>query len=753
MATVLPELRRDRSTEQHQRNLENRRKYQESLRAKGRDLPRRKVVNPKRRKSAEEDDGEWLRTYMPEVFFNPFTADQEMQIHECGQALKYGTRACIAAPRGDGKTSIIKCLGLKYVMAGQVSFPLIIEATGPKASEVLSSIKARIASPTSTELFEDYPLICDVARYVNAAPLRAKTITVGGKPVLVEWKADRIILPQYEEEGYGPIYMALGITSDSLQGCNVYDRRPDFVMMNDLDNRDSLAAEDGKVAGKIQQLIDKTVAGLGGPTGRLGQAMLCTITSKDAAAFRYSDPSIKPAWSGRRVSRIKTWPKGTGPLKENGSIDSTKPDEITFGLWDTYIDLRQRGKAERDEKTNKSKDIYGREAFRYYKKNRKKMDAGAEMSNPYDFNQQEMPDGTPEHLSALQKCFDYIADNGLESFLTEHQNDPPDDPNVEQTILTAHRVKYGCRSGLEKGIVPAGTEAITCGLDIKKTGFHYVAIAWDATPLGCIIDYGFHEIQTLDMEMRAVERAILFGLHEWRETRDSTPYLDEEGTQHFLTLTAIDEGWKHEDWAGQPARQFVLEAENGLFERFITCKGKSPYTEPRATKNVDIGDNWNISLQKLSPTQAAIYGGKIPIIIWNSDLWKQKVHDGFLSTPPEPGSLTLFEPHAGRNRRQQPHMGFSKHLTSEVWERRFQPGFQGYKEGWWKIGSLNHYFDATAQACMARSVCGLSVLGSSRGTEAPQQQQPRTQVASMAQQGQTTHSYGISHGVERERNW
>ena len=68
---------------------------------------------------------------------------------------------------------------------------------------------------------------------------------------------------------------------------------------------------------------------------------------------------------------------------------------------------------------------FGRKAFAYYRDNREAMDEGAELANPYNFIDTLLPDGTPTHLSALQKCYDFIADKGLEAFLTEYQNDPP----------------------------------------------------------------------------------------------------------------------------------------------------------------------------------------------------------------------------------------------------------------------------------------------------------------------------------------
>src|SRR5690606_8520829 len=218
-------------------------------------------IDWKCREACEADDEEWLRVYCSDVFYNPFTPHQKRIIADCGEALRYGTQKCKAAPRGDGKSSIVKYLALKYALTRQVNFPLIIAATSSKAKKILSSLKRRMASRADTDFSRDYPLECGVARYVDPWPSRARNVTAnGGKVVHVEWGSDWFILPTWEDqEPMGPIILSLGITSDDLQGCNIYDQRPDFVMLDDLDSRDSLASEDGVVAGKIEETVDKSV--------------------------------------------------------------------------------------------------------------------------------------------------------------------------------------------------------------------------------------------------------------------------------------------------------------------------------------------------------------------------------------------------------------------------------------------------------------------------------------------------------------
>src|SRR5689334_12037047 len=140
-------------------------------RAKKRDLTIPPPLDPSRREACEADDEQWLRTYLPAVFYNPFTLHQRRIIKDCGQTLSYGTQKCKAAPRGDGKSSIIKYLALKYALCRQVCFPLIVSATEGKSKKTLNSLKSRLASGIQvnkktkvcrpiTPLGEDYPLEC-----------------------------------------------------------------------------------------------------------------------------------------------------------------------------------------------------------------------------------------------------------------------------------------------------------------------------------------------------------------------------------------------------------------------------------------------------------------------------------------------------------------------------------------------------------------------------------------------------------------
>lgn len=678
-------------------------------RANTRDLVIPDVFDPKRRAACEEDDEEWLRVYCADVFYNPFSSHQKRIIADCGEVLKYGTKKSKAAPRGDGKSSIVKYLALKYSLCRQVNFPLIIAATSSKAKKILSSLKRRMAVRSDTPFSQDYPLECHVARYVDPWPSRARNVSGNGQRAIhVEWGADWFILPTWEdEEPLGPIILSLGITSDDLQGCNIYDQRPDFVMLDDLDSRDSLASEDGVVAGKIEETIDKSVAGLGGQGRRLGTFMLCTITSRASAAFKYTDPQQKPAWSGERIPAIVKWPE---------SAD----------LWDEYVSLRISGKQSFDE-NGQPVDVFGRDAHQFYMDNREAMDVGAVLSNPFNFDADTLPDGSQKQLSALQRCYDYIADEGMNSFLTEHQNDPPEEDGPIESGISATRIQKQL-SGFEKGIIPPDCRKLTMGVDVQKSGLYWVVRAWRTDATSFVIDYGFYETQGTtygsdDGIEFAVERAIL-GLME----QNTEAYCDPEGLIRKIDLTLVDSGWQS---------SAVYSACNKVGLGIYPAKGHgkshgcaSPnFNEFQArTKDRKPGDHWFMQRRP---------NGRGWLVHCHTDHWKTFEHDRWMTQEGKPGCAYIFgemtaEEAIARERRMpkasKDHFSYAKHLTAEIETEDVTKGNGGPSivRVWKKKAGrdANHYLDASYLSDVAASIVGIRLLNRTVAERTPPPEAP-----------------------------
>lgn len=642
--------------------------------------------NPERRAAAEADDLLWLRTYLPNVFYNEFTEDQAAIVHECGAALQYGLKKCKAAPRGDGKSSVVKYLALKYALTKKIRFALIVAATCSKAEKILASIKAKLRSPVNKALHEDYPLECSVARYVAPAPSRANNVTVETRQVHVEWKPDWVILPTFVGETMGPIIMSLGVTSDDIQGCNVYDVRPDFVMLDDLDSRDSLAAEDGKVAQKIEEVIDKTIAGLGGPNRRLGQYMLCTITSRKSAAFRYSDPTVKPAFSGSRISRIKQWPH----------------DKVR---WDQYIELRQDGQTTLGD-DGKPRDPYGRAAFQHYAQHKDQMDAGAILSNPFDYDSDVTPDGTPAQLSALQKCYDYISDFGMDSFLTEHQNDPPQESGLIDSQITPARIQKQV-NGFSQRQIPPNCSLIVRGIDVGKYHIHVVvrAVEDGNTPTMHTIDYRILDVAGTEVGSDVgLDEAIKRTLFNLAESEDAI-YYHVDGQEAEADLTLVDARYRKQavceacaelsamgkDW--RPAMGAGTTAGSNGLRRFTPKQKKSRLVKP--------GHGWYITRES----------GDYWLVVMDTDRWKEFEHDRWLSDPSMPGALLLFGMKGDRFKSadQRKHTSYAHHITNE---REVEEVIKGVLKKYWKRKGANHYLDASYMCSVGMAMKGIRLMPS-----------------------------------------
>lgn len=655
-------------------------------RAKSRDLIIPDVWDKKRRESCEADDEEWLRVYCSDVFYNPFTSHQKRIIADCGEVLQYGTQKCKAAPRGDGKSSIVKYLALKYALARQVRFPLITAATSSKAKKILSSLKRRLASRADTAFSQDYPLECYVARYVDPWPSRARNVTANGQRTIhVEWGADWFIIPTWEdEEPLGPILLSLGITSDDLQGCNIYDQRPDFVMLDDLDSRDSLASEDGVVAGKIEETVDKSIAGLGGQGRRLGKFMLCTITSRESAAYKYSDPQQKPSWAGERIAAILKWPDRSD-------------------LWEEYVARRNAGTQTLNE-NGQPIDVFGRDAHQFYLDRQAEMDAGAELANPFNFDSNLLPDGSQKQVSALQRCYDYIADEGMNSFLTEHQNDPPADEGLVESGINVRLIQTQT-SGYEQGVVPDGCEVLVQGVDVGKFWLHWVVRAFRPDGTGYTIDYGRQNVYDTkygseDGLDRAIKREILRRVAEFR---------DEPYAQQFReSMTLVDSGYRTEAVysACREAGLGVMPIKGIGYSFGVTERGKFNDVMRRTRDRKAICDGVYTTVIR-EPGEDAI-----KLVCASADQWKAWEHDRWMTAIDKPGCMFLYGelPENGYviSAEQRAHTHYGHHICAEV-----EVEEDGVRK-WRKKNKENHWLDASYYADVAAAMKGIRLLGESK---------------------------------------
>ncbi len=686
------------------------------------------VADPARRAECEADDALWLRTYLPDVFSFPFTVAQQYYVDTISDCMRFGRRKCIAAPRGDGKTSIFRYLALKYALERRIQFFLLLSATDGKAGFQLAAIKDKLTgcridyrkntiTPLTT-LAEDYPLECGIASYIAPSPGRTQNATVHNLPIAANWPGETLILPQFADmeavpdqlvKDYGlrrddqlsAIIMAVGWKSNQIQGCNVLDVRPDFVGLDDLDNRDSLASEIGTVAEKIEVQIETNLSGLAAVSKRLGMTMLCTVPSRESVAYRYSDPMTKPAWSGIRMRRIKTWP-------------------TTVALRDQYIDLRQRGQKTMGD-DGKPVDPDAREAYRFYEANRDAIEEGSELSNPNDYQNHETADGTPAEISGLQHCYNFIADASLAAFETEFQNNPPVEDEDDRIELTTYHIRARARSDYERHVCPPDTVLVTRGADLSNRGIYWVSVAWNAEAVGAIVDFDYERFPGMDdVPISACERLVYSGLQEWWEARVERPYeIHDTGDTWAPDLTFVDAGWKDPAWGTQPV--YLLAADQ-RFRGVLPCRGAPNWRQRRPVKGkIWPYDEMNLILtdeeRHRAPDNRIVIK---PAVLWadlHTNAIKLRVHHGLLQPFGTPGSLGLYTPPQDESGREKwsRHQDFAAHILAEEWQKQPNGVYQWVAAGQRPGGRRravrrNHWLDSLAYAIGARNIWGVSTI-------------------------------------------
>ena len=241
-----------------------------------------------------------------------------------------------------------------------------------------------------------------------------------------------------------------------------------------------------------------------------------------------------------------------------------------------------------------------------------------------------------------------------------------------------------------RGVVPAGAEFVTAGLDLGKTKCHYVVLAWFPGARCHVVDYGVLEVLH---ETLGVERGLADVMMRFDEIAGAG-WIDEGAKPVQPTWVFVDSGWETET-----VYSFCRREDLELRGRWMPVKGfgalqrAGHYVSPRK-KNSDvrsIGNGWHIVRVKAK---------RIRTVMLNSDEWKAWVHKRLATPVGEPGALTFYE-----TANPFGHERISKHLLAEKVTKAYDP-----KRGWYtKLESVrkdNHYLDATYIACAAGNVAG-----------------------------------------------
>jgi phage terminase large subunit GpA-like protein len=342
-------------------------------------------------------------------------------------------------------------------------------------------------------------------------------------------------------------------------------------------------------------------------------------------------------------------------------------------------------------------------ATKFYTDRRADMDAGAVVANTHRYD-------AHHEASALQHCYNIIADQGQDAFQTEYQNDPPESTGPQESGIYPDLVASRL-SGLERGIVPPNYPLLTGAIDIGKTAMHWCVTAWCKAGTGSVIDYGVQDVWPKDRDNeRAVEVAILQALYGLREQLLAANYCYPGGEIVPMQCVLVDSG----NW-DRPVYEFVRATGQKIFR---ASKGigdgaggqRSAFRLPdKQTADKRVGDHCFLAQQEAQG---------VWLVGMDANYWKAWLHERFMTPDGSPqGCLTLF----GNDKRQ--HFAFAHHICSEIEVEEFVDG-KGLKRYWKKVNRNNHWLDTTYAACVAASLHGMKLLNVSADVQRKRLSQP-----------------------------
>lgn len=630
--------------------------------------------NPLRREACLVDPERFLVTYMPKKFRVQMGRLHTRMIAAIHDRATLGGKKAVAAPRGKGKSTIVKGMNIYLVASGLVRFIVPICASLSLARRLYLDFRREWA--TNDLLQEDFPEICDPVRALEGAPQRAAKQHVNNHLTHINWSStDFLRLPRvpgdaneylkslgHEWSPYGGVKMTYVGFDSAFRGLNIDDDRPDYLIIDDPETRES-AKHRGQIEDRIE-IVERDIEGLEGDDKPIAMTMVTTVQNTYSLSAQFTDPEQRPAWAGERYGLIEKW-----------------PDRLD--LWDDYIAMRKAGQVKGDR--------HGMEAVEFYLSNREAMDAGAIMLAE-NYKEVRLKDGTQVVHSALQEAYNKIADTNLSAFNAEYQNNPDPEEEAEKTELTS-AIVVNRLSGVQQGEMPAEAEFTFIGMDIGKYRSHWVKIACNRDAVFWVTDYGVAETHGLSKHSQGqtVERAILAMLHELEET---PPFVEDPPL-----LTLIDSGYYP-----QSVYDFCRKTDLNCFpskgidvERFRQKKESDEYRPFLEAYAHHITDD---------------QGRKIWLYVINGEFWKNWGQERFLVEPfidhtRIPGSVALFDPPGGDKKF---HLPFGRSMVSE--SREMVPVDKKHNKPVWVVHDKanNHKLDAYALACAAAGCAGIRLI-------------------------------------------
>lgn len=291
------------------------------------------------------------------------------------------------------------------------------------------------------------------------------------------------------------------------------------------------------------------------------------------------------------------------------------------------------------------------------------------------------------------------------------------DPHaIDITPLEMEDVLSSQSDDLRRGVVPAGTFAMSGAADVRKTQVHFVVIAWQRREQGVVVGH-FIDLGVVPVESAkfGTRKAIHQALGKLRDEIIEPGYLETAANKRWRP------GWFAVDafWEGVAVRRFIRDSVAQGIKRYIPSFGRgfsaehsrARYRHPNAAspKKPHVGQGYYVAWDE---AQAMHH------LVVSADEWKSFVREGFSTPPDQPGALVTFQ--ATTEDEQRLLRSFAQQIVAEKVRQIHVPG-RGMKLVFVNEAKRsNHFGDAAYNACATGHLCGVRIIETAQtATPAP----------------------------------
>lgn len=618
-------------------------------------------AHPKLRKKCEHDLVAFGIRYGTSFIRRPPSARMEVAVRKLQDAILSGGKVHIRWPRGKGKSAWEK-IALKWICCyGHRRFPLVLAVKAGVASQFCREVWDSCRFDANT--IADFPEIAVPLEHVGERAQARAHQRFKGKPTFIDVNARMdyrrfAVLEDYPNTG---VIMAWRGFGSAIRGLNVYNTRPDFVVIDDP-QKDSSAKSDITVD-DLEKFITGSVEALSDTNTALSGVMATTCIEPDDLSERFADVSRHPEWMTYSDTFVISWPKDPEPMKE-------------------YIRRVEADLAKRD--------IALTEARKWYVANRERIEDGVEMLDPAD--------GDYEHgdVSAFQ-----FALHKLQlmkgRFYAEYQGKP--EASMSALRLDVYEIQRHV-DGTPRGVLPPFAMKCVAFCDLNSVaGLRWAVLAVGPANTGAIIDYGRWPHGDEPLFAAGTPLAIQPGFIKVAMTRvaaelNSRQYRRvADGRTARPSLLVFDGG----DWTAAVADIVTKwEAARAADRTRIPLAWSRGYAWNRYKphmRNGDrstIGDHWHMAESLANGCYLAFH----------ADYWREVAQLALQLPVGAPGSVSLFgsDPAA--------HHAFVQEVAAEELKTKFtRPDGQTQWE--WRKRGENHWGDVLYGCMVAASAVGI----------------------------------------------